>query len=285
MLLLNNGRDKDKERRRRMGVTYEDWTPQDHYGPYMPPYYGGGDMEPESAFYDRDGRRHYDNGRYAPMSAYGEPESARRYRRYSDGRFAPRSGYMPMEPWYEGGEGARMEQGGGYGGGRGGSRGGDRGGRSGPRSYGGDSPRMIGFARDWNDQDMRSDATMPQYQEMDYMRGQRGQGGMAYSDWLAPFDRRMAMEWTQGMENADGTKGPHWTMEQTTDAMKKHGVSLDPVEFWAVMNSLYSDYCEALKKNNASTMETYVCLAKAWIEDDDAVKDKAAAYFTYIVEH
>lgn len=281
MMLMNRDKDKEKERRRRMGVTYEDWTPQDHWGPYMPPYYDGGDMEPESAFYDRDGRRHYDNGRYAPMGAYGAPESVRRYRRYSDGRFAPRSAYMPKEPWYEGGDGPRMERGGSYGGQRGGSRGGD----SSPQSYGGGSPRMIGFGRDWGGQDMRSDATMPQYQEMDRMSGRRDMAGMAYSDRLPRFDKRMAMEWTQGMVNADGTRGPHWTMEQTEEARKKHGVNCDPVEFWAVMNSLYSDYCEALKKNNASTMETYVCLAKAWIEDDDAVKDKAAAYFTYIVEH
>lgn len=275
MLLMNSGKDKDKERRRRMGVTYEDWVPKDHWGPYMPPYYDGGEMEPEGAFYDRRGRRHYDSGRYAPMSAYGEPEGRRRYRRYSDGRFAPRSDYMPMEPWSEGDDGPRME--------RGGYRSSRRDG--GARSYDGSSPRMIGFGRDWGNEDRRSDATLPQYREMDYMSGRRDQTGMAYSDQLPRFDKRMAMEWTAGMVNADGTKGPHWTLEQTTDAMKKHGVDCDPVEWFAVMNSLYSDYCEALKKNNASTMETYVCLAKAWLDDDDAIENKAAAYFTYIVEH
>lgn len=144
---------------------------------------------------------------------------------------------------------------------------------------------MIGFARDWGSEERRTDATIPRYQEMDYMHGQRSAGGMAYSDRLPQFDRQMANEWTQGMKNADGTKGPHWTIEQTTEAMKKYGVKWDEIEFWAVMNSLYSDYCEALKKNNASTMETYVGLAKAWLEDDDAVKDKAAAYFMYIVKH
>lgn len=286
MLLLNSGRDGDKERRRRMGVTYEDWTPQDHYGPYMPPYYDGGQMEPESAFYDRRGRRHYNNGRFAPMDAYGSPESRRGRGGGARSEYGEEYGpYDTYEPWAEGGGDMRMERGGSSGD-RGGSRGGSRGGgQGGARSYGGDGPRMIGFARNWNDQDMRSDATLPRYQEMDRMGGQRGMGGMAYSDRLPRFDRQMAMEWTQGMVNADGTKGPHWTMEQTTEAMKKHGVDCDPVEFWAVMNSLYSDYCEALKKNNASTMETYVCLAKAWLEDDDAVKDKASAYFTYIVEH
>ena len=29
----------------------------------------------------------------------------------------------------------------------------------------------------------------------------------------------------------------------------------------------------------------YACLAKAWIKDEDAVPDKAAAYYRYIVQH
>ena len=55
-------------------------------------------------------------------------------------------------------------------------------------------------------------------------------------------------------------------------------------EFWAVMNSLYSDYGKTLAKVNA-TPEIYGELARDWIEDDDAVKAKAAAYFRYVVAH
>lgn len=109
---------------------------------------------------------------------------------------------------------------------------------------------------------------------------------VAVTNARAPkFDRKMALAWTSGMQNADGTKGPHWSMEQTNKVMQDYKVECDPVEFWVVMNSIYSDYCEALKKNNASMLETYVCLAQAWINDKDAVSDKAAAYFTYVVEH
>ena len=32
----------------------------------------------------------------------------------------------------------------------------------------------------------------------------------------ATFDRETAMQWAANMQNADGTTGPHWTMEQTT---------------------------------------------------------------------
>lgn len=99
------------------------------------------------------------------------------------------------------------------------------------------------------------------------------------------FDKRMAMEWTAGMVNADGTKGPHWTMEDTNKLHTQHSLTCSKEEFWAVINSLYSDYCEALRESGASTSETYVRLANAWIKDADAVPDKAAAYYTYVVEH
>lgn len=99
------------------------------------------------------------------------------------------------------------------------------------------------------------------------------------------FDRQMAMAWTSGMVNADGTKGPHWTMEETNRLHKQYSLECSQEEFWAVINSLYSDYCEALRESSASTPEVYVRLAKAWIRDKDAVPDKAAAYYTYVVEH
>jgi 3-deoxy-D-arabino-heptulosonate 7-phosphate (DAHP) synthase class II len=87
------------------------------------------------------------------------------------------------------------------------------------------------------------------------------------------------------MENADGTRGPHFTLEKAKEIMKQYNVDCDPLEFYVVLNSLYSDYDQALKKNNASNLELYACLAKAWIEDKDAVPNKAAAYYTYVVKH
>lgn len=99
------------------------------------------------------------------------------------------------------------------------------------------------------------------------------------------FNRQMAEEWVSRMQNADGTRGPHFSIEKSKEIMKQYNVDCDPVEFWAVLNSLYSDYDQALKKNNASTLELYACLAKAWIEDQDAVPNKAAAYYTHVVKH
>lgn len=91
-----------------------------------------------------------------------------------------------------------------------------------------------------------------------------------------------AMEWARQMENEDGSNGPHWTMEQTRQLA---GNGVDPVEFFAVMNAMYSDYCKVLKKFGIDRPEVYAELAKAWIDDKDAVPNKAAAYYEYIVKH
>ena len=93
-----------------------------------------------------------------------------------------------------------------------------------------------------------------------------------------------AKKWTDHMENEDGTKGAHWTMEQTTQLLKQKGLSVDPVEFFAVMNMLYSDFCAVMKKYNANNADIYTDLALAWINDKDAEEHKTSRYFHYIVE-
>lgn len=95
----------------------------------------------------------------------------------------------------------------------------------------------------------------------------------------------MATMWVSNMENTDGTNGAHWTLDATTTVRDKLGLKhICKYEFWAVMNSLYSDYGKTLAKVNA-TPEAYGELARDWIEDDDAVKAKAAAYYEYVVAH
>lgn len=94
-----------------------------------------------------------------------------------------------------------------------------------------------------------------------------------------------AREWVSKMENTDGTTGAHWTIDATTAVRDKLGLKhICKYEFWAVMNSLYSDYGKTLAKTNA-TPEIYGELARDWIEDDDAVKAKASTYYRYVVAH
>lgn len=146
--------------------------------------------------------------------------------------------------------------------------------------------RMIGFDRQENKNKMGgSDASMPKYREMDHMPGDHVKSGGAESKRYPRLDERTAAEWTSGMMNADGTMGPHWSMEQTNKLIEQRGINKDPVAFWAVINSIYSDDVAVAKKHGVNKLDYYVDRAIAWLDDKDAVKDKAAIYYEYVVEH
>ena len=90
--------------------------------------------------------------------------------------------------------------------------------------------------------------------------------------------------YTSGREYC-GTHGPHWNMEQVKQVMEQREIDCDPVMFFAVLNAVYSDYYAVAKKHGVNKMDFYADLAKAWLEDEDAVEDKAGKYFQYIVKH
>lgn len=97
------------------------------------------------------------------------------------------------------------------------------------------------------------------------------------------LDEETVRDWMARLRNTDGSTGPHWTMEQTTQVMRQKGVECDPLEFWAAMNMMYSDYLPVAKKANANNIDFYVNLAKAFLDDKDAAKGKLAHYYEYIV--
>lgn len=261
MLMLMAGGKGEKGRR--VGVEYEDWGPKDNY-PMIEPYGGGygtyNRVHPmENKFRDRRGREHYDNGRYAPMSIIGE--KPRYYPQYPDEQYGFESGredpYMDRSryhPIYE-------EEGG--------------------------SQRMnpIGFASDMGG----SDATMPQYQEIERMQGQRPMRGYAGSEYMPRFDRQTAEEWMSSLKNEDGTRGPHWTLDQAKQVMAQKETGGSPLEFWVTLNMMYSDYCKVAKKLGVNTVEFYTCMAEAFLNDKDAVgesgAEKLAAYYAHVVKH
>lgn len=102
---------------------------------------------------------------------------------------------------------------------------------------------------------------------------------------VMPMDKHTAKEWVEHMKNADGTTGAHWTMEQTEQVMRQYGIQCDPAEFFAVMNMMYSDYCEVFKKFGVNKMDFYAEMSKAFICDEDAQPDKTARYYDYIAKH
>ena len=93
-----------------------------------------------------------------------------------------------------------------------------------------------------------------------------------------------AKRWTSKMQNADGTTGSHWTLEQTQDVAKQRNITCDPNDFWAVMNMMYSDYCQVAKRQSVDTPGFYADMAKAFLEDSDAADGKAYLYWDCIAD-
>lgn len=81
------------------------------------------------------------------------------------------------------------------------------------------------------------------------------------------------------MENEDGTKGGHWTIDQTTSVARQNGISFDTFneyDWCYVMNMIYSDYYNLFDNNVTS----YVKMAKRFLMDKDAPRGKAYIYYT-----
>ena len=97
------------------------------------------------------------------------------------------------------------------------------------------------------------------------------------------FTPEKAERWLMGMENEDGSRGPHWTLDQT-NAYKPDGISEYAWE--CAMNAMYSDYYPVAIAYNVNTAEFYADLAKAFLFDKDAKspKDKISAYYNCIVD-
>lgn len=218
-----------------------------------------GGYEPESRFRDSRGREHYNDGRYAPQSAYmpyygGDIENRRGQSRGRDGRYRAESG-GGMRSAYDDEEDYRMNTIG-----------------FGDRDY----PKPV-----W--QESGAHIEPGGSHEMDRRTGSKEYGGAYAEDMkLTP---ELAKEWTARMRNGDGTTGAHWPMEQVKQLMQQRGITADPAEFFAVLNSVYSDYYAVAKKHNVHNIDFYIDIAKAWLDDKDAVPDKAAAYYEYVVKH
>ena len=102
----------------------------------------------------------------------------------------------------------------------------------------------------------------------------------------AGFTEADAKRWTEHMENSDGSKGPHWTLEQATAVANSIGVHTDPWVWYAAMNMMYSDYWESATRYGVDRPEYYADLAKEFLFDKDAggPEAKIAGYYHGIVE-
>lgn len=104
-----------------------------------------------------------------------------------------------------------------------------------------------------------------------------------YADATGTTAASAADEWATAC-SAVGTKGCHWTLEQTQDVAKQRNITCDPNDFWAIMNMMYSDYCQVAKRQSVDTPGFYADMAKAFLEDADAADGKAYLYWDCIAD-
>ena len=90
--------------------------------------------------------------------------------------------------------------------------------------------------------------------------------------------KEIAEHWVGKMKNKDGTHGAHWTIEQTTDVMNSKGLKFDKYDWYVVLNMVWSDFY-----NSKFDTNTYIEIAKDWLEDDDINKCKLLNYYYYVV--
>lgn len=109
------------------------------------------------------------------------------------------------------------------------------------------------------------------------------------SGGMMELDRETAERWMQSLRNEDPNRasGPRWSMDEVKPMAQKFGYregTPEFIEFWAMTNAMYSDYCMVAKKFNITSPEYYGMMAKAWMEDKDAMPGKTAMYYQYIVK-
>lgn len=103
------------------------------------------------------------------------------------------------------------------------------------------------------------------------------------------FNEEYALMAVKHMVNEDGTKGAHWSIEQTTQVAQQYGISLNTGKYnkydWFVtMNMFYSDYYRAvIAMTNSDNVKHYVDLSKAWLEDKDVDEGKMWYYYKYVI--
>jgi len=112
------------------------------------------------------------------------------------------------------------------------------------------------------DEDVYDDIEMYLYKEV---------YGCHFTKWLLE-------KATKEMTNEDGTKGGHWTVDDTNVVASQNGIEFkhfNQYDWNYVMNMIYSDYYGSVPNE----LSYYVKLAKKFLMDKDAPEGKALKYY------
>lgn len=155
---------------------------------------------------------------------------------------------------------------------------------------GGIESRMIGYDRDEDEPMMHyggSGNGGKIYAEgsMVYEQGKGGRENLRHGgDKYRKVDEHMADAWVKRMQNADGSTGPKFKIDQTESLRQMYCMECDKWEFFVVINMMYSDYCEVARHMGVDRVDYYAMLAKAFLCDEDAGDYKLQKYMEKVVK-
>ena len=92
----------------------------------------------------------------------------------------------------------------------------------------------------------------------------------------------MAEDWVHSMK----PYGEHWSKEQTDSVIDQHDLSIDRIDFYAVMNMMYNDYNKAIENGDMTEEEklnAYIKLSYYFIKDEDFGDNKVYEYYKTII--
>lgn len=95
------------------------------------------------------------------------------------------------------------------------------------------------------------------------------------------FNEEYARKAVMKMENEDGTRGPHWSLEETTTLASQYGIALgskfNRYDWFVALNMVYSENSNTLSLRDNNTANTQSIIAKLDAMQNQALLDKIDA--------
>lgn len=86
-----------------------------------------------------------------------------------------------------------------------------------------------------------------------------------------------AKEWVSNM-----IPPAKWAMAETNDVKSKFNIDIPSIDFYVLMNMLYSDYGDVIGEQITNdVLDKYIKLAEDWYYDEDVDKDGAEKLYCY----
>lgn len=102
------------------------------------------------------------------------------------------------------------------------------------------------------------------------------------------FNEEHARKAVSKMHNEDGSRGQHWSIDETSALANQYNIRLDEkfnkYDWYVALNMVYSDYYKVIVNCVGSNNSKYfVELAKAWLNDKDIDEGKMWYYYVYVM--